>query len=202
MIDVFIIGGGPAAVSCALVLGSAHQKEITAGKTITLLAHQKASYLQDALLNNVYGVPAASLGKDLLEQSLLQLQNTYPHVEVIQQEKVIEVVRLGDFFQIKTNENIYKAKTVVVATNSTAVFDIDGLSQYVIPHQKSNPKKNRIQLQNQEHKVADGLYVAGTLAGLPSQVSIAAGSGAFVATEILTDWNNGMPAHAHDSVKK
>jgi hypothetical protein len=39
--------------------------------------------------------------------------------------------------------------------------------------------------------VAEGIYVAGTLAGWRSQLSIAAGSGA-VATDILTLWNNGL----------
>jgi hypothetical protein len=34
--------------------------------------------------------------------------------------------------------------------------------------------------------VAEGIYVAGTLAGWRSQLSIAAGSGAAVATDILT----------------
>ncbi|HLV45869.1 MAG TPA: FAD-dependent oxidoreductase [Flavobacterium sp.] len=202
MTDVFIIGGGPAAVSCALVLASAYRKEIASDKKITLVAHQKGSYLQDALLNNVYGIKPGTLGKDLLQQSLSHLQETYPHVEIIHDEKVTEVIRLNDKFQIKTNENIYWAKTVVVATNSTATFSIEGLNQYVIPHQNSNPAKNRIQLKNNNHLVDENIFVAGTLAGLPSQVSIAAGSGAFVATEILTQWNNGIPTHSHDSIKK
>src|SRR5690606_12756046 len=100
MTDVFIIGGGPAAVSCALVLGSAHQKTIASDKKITLVAHQKAAYLQDALLNNVYGIKPGTLGKDVLQQSLSHLQETYPHVEVILHEKVTEVIRLKDKFQI------------------------------------------------------------------------------------------------------
>lgn len=201
MIDVLIIGGGAAAVSCALVLGSAHKKAFVADKNITLIAHQKGSFLQDALLNNVYGVQPGTLGKDLLEQSASHLKEAYPHIDVCPNERVVEVVRLKEFFQIKTNDNIYLAKTVVIATNSSS-FHIDGLSQYLIPHQKSNPSKNRVQLNNHNHLVDENLFVAGTLAGLPSQVSIAAGSGAFVATEILTMWNNGMPTHAHDSVKK
>src|SRR5690554_2108975 len=202
MTDVFIIGGGPAAVSCALVLGSAYRKEFASARKITLLAHQKASYLQDALLNNVYGILPGTSGKDLLHESLSHLQQTYPHVEIIHNEKVTEVIRLNAGFQIKTNENIYLAKTVVVATNSTSAFNIEGLTKYFIPHEKSIPSKNRVQLKNDNHLVDDNLFVAGTLAGLPSQVSIAAGSGAFVATEILTQWNNGLPAHSHDSIKK
>ena len=63
-------------------------------------------------------------------------------------------------------------------------------------------EKNRIQLENNDHLVAEGIYVAGTLAGWRSQLAIAAGSGACVATDILTLWNDGNQTHAHDSIKK
>jgi hypothetical protein len=46
-------------------------------------------------------------------------------------------------------------------------------------------RKTKNQLHNTDHKVAEGIYVAGTLAGWRSQLSIAAG-GAAVATDILT----------------
>jgi thioredoxin reductase len=72
---------------------------------------------------------------------------------------------------------------------------------YVTPHQKALPEKQRIQLQNHDHKVIDGIYVIGTLAGWRSQLAIAAGSGAAVATDILTLWNNGVQTHVHDSIR-
>jgi uncharacterized FAD-dependent dehydrogenase len=59
-------------------------------------------------------------------------------------------------------------------------------------------EKQRIYLRNHDHLVADGIYVAGTLAGWRSQLTIAAGSGAAVATDILTFWNNGMDSQSHD----
>ena len=74
--------------------------------------------------------------------------------------------------------------------------------QYVEPNQKTLPEKQRIQLKNSDHKVAEGIYVTGTLAGLRSQVAIAAGSGAAVATDILTLWNEGIQTQVHDSIKK
>ena len=45
-------------------------------------------------------------------------------------------------------------------------------------------------------------YVIGTLAGCRSQLTIAAGSGAAVATDLLTLWNEGVPVQVHDSTKK
>jgi hypothetical protein len=73
---------------------------------------------------------------------------------------------------------------------------------FVIPHKKALPSKQRIQLINEDHLVKEGMYVAGTLAGWRSQLSIAAGSGAAVATDILTLWNDNVPAQCHDSIKK
>jgi hypothetical protein len=74
--------------------------------------------------------------------------------------------------------------------------------QDVIAHKKAIPEKSRIQLVNDDHKVADGIYVAGNLAGWRSQLSIAAGSGAVVATDILTLWNGGNQSQSHDKIPK
>lgn len=200
--DVLIFGGGVAGVSCALILGSAKKKEFVADKKIGIIAHQKASMLQDALFNNAYGIAPGTLGSEILETSLENLAATYSHIDQILNEKVIAVVKQNDLFLVTTNKDTYQTKMIVVATNSSNTFNIEGLMEYVIPHQKSIVSKNRIQLINTDHKVADNIYVAGTLAGWRSQLSIAAGSGAAVATDILVEWNNGNETHAHDSVKK
>ena len=91
---------------------------------------------------------------------------------------------------------------IVVAIGYSNTFDIQGLMHYVEPHQKAVIEKQRIQLKNTDHKVTEGIYVAGTLAGWRSQLAIAAGSGAAVATDILTLWNGGIDAQSHDSIKK
>ena len=88
-----------------------------------------------------------------------------------------------------------------MAVGSSNTFGIAGLEQFVETHKKSLAEKNRIQLNNVDHKVADGIYVAGTLAGHRSQLAIASGSGAAVATDILVLWNNGVETHIHDSIR-
>lgn len=201
MFDVLIIGGGVSGISCALVLGSAHKKAFVQNKKIGILTHQRGGNLQDALLNNVYGIPFGKLGSEVLSESLEHLKN-YPHIEQIPNEKVNAVVQFSNYYQIHTNDNVYETKIVVVAVGSSNTFNIEGLNQYVIPHKKAIPEKNRIQLTNQDHKVSENLYVAGVLAGHRSQVAIASGSGASVATDILTLWNNGIQSHSHDSIKK
>lgn len=203
MLDCLIIGGGVSGVSCALVLGSAHKKAFVNNKKITIITHQKASMLQDALFNNAYGIKPGTLGADLLHTTLTNLKEQYPHINQIANEKVVSIVNQSDYFLVTTNENIYESKIVVVAINSSNPFTISGcLESYVIPHKKSLAAKNRLQLQNTDHLVFNNMYVAGTLAGHRSQLAIAAGSGATVATDILTLWNDGVETHAHDSIKK
>jgi thioredoxin reductase len=202
MFDVLIIGGGVSGVSCALIMGSAHKKPFVNDKNIGIIVHQKSSALQDALFNNAYGIPAGKLGSELLTESLDQLQNLYPHITQIEDEKVLKVE--GDYpnFKVITNKNSYSTKNIVIAIGSANTFAIEGLMQFVAPHKKAIAEKQRIQLKNDDHKVADGIYVAGTLAGHRSQLTIAAGSGAAVATDILTLWNDGISCQAHDSIRK
>lgn len=202
MFDVLIIGGGVSGVSCALVLGSAHKKSFAQDKKIGIIAHQKTSSLQEALFNNAYGIAPGKLGSELLTESLEQLHHLYPHIAQIEGEKVIAIT--GEFpnFTVVTNKNSYPTQNIIVAIGSSNTFAIEGLMQYVEPHKKAIAEKQRIQLKNDDHKVADGIYVAGTLAGHRSQLAIASGSGAAVATDILTLWNDGISSQVHDSIKK
>jgi thioredoxin reductase len=202
MFDVLLLGGGVSGMSCALVLGSAKDKPFVNHKKIGLLTHQKSAALQEAIINNAYGVYPPKLGAELLVESIEHLSQLYPHIEQIPDEKVLSIEGEYPEFFVTTNKNSYTTKMIVVAIGSANTFAIKGLLQYVEPHQKSLPEKQRIQLKNTDHEVAKGIYVTGTLAGWRSQVAIAAGSGAAVATDILTLWNGGIQTHAHDSTRK
>ncbi len=202
MFDVLIIGGGVSGMSCALVLGSAHKMSFVSDKKIGIITHQKASSLRDALFNNAYGIPRGKLGADLLTESVDQLEQLYPHVIQIPDEKVIKIDGKAGNFMVSTNKNSYQTKIVVLSIGAGNPFTIQGLEEFVVPHQKVIPEKNRIQLKNNDHKVAEGIYVTGTLAGWRSQLAIAAGSGAAVATDVLTLWNNGVHVQVHDSIRK
>jgi len=202
MFDVLVIGAGVSGISCCLILGSAKNKPFAYGKKIGLIAHQKSSSLQNAIFYNAYGIPSGKLGSDLLNESLEQLTNNYPDVVQINNEKVLKIEKKDTTYSIITNKNNYTTKIVVIAIGAGNPFAIEGLENYTIPHQKINPEKNRIQLKNNDHLVTEGIYVAGVLAGHRSQLSIAAGSGAAVATDILTLWNNGNSVQVHDALGK
>lgn len=201
MFDVLIIGGGVSGMSCALILGSGLSKPYAENKKVGIITHQKSSALQDGLYNNAYGIPAGTLGADLLKDSITQLSVLYPEVVQIPNEKAMSVSGSYPEFTVTTNKSSYKARNIVLAISSSNTFAIEGLMEFVVPHKKAIVEKNRIQLRNDDHKVAQGIYVCGTLAGWRSQLSIAAGSGAAVATDILTEWNEGKQTQVHDSIR-
>ncbi|WP_041383509.1 FAD-dependent oxidoreductase [Polaribacter sp. MED152] len=200
MFDCLIIGGGVSGMQCALVLGSAKNKAFASDKKIGIITHQRASHLENALFNNVLGLSAGTLGKDILKQSKSQLNSLYAHIAQIEKEKVLSIDKIEDVYSVKTNKNTYSTKIAIIALNYSKPFTIDGLNSYLIPHKKANPAKDRIQLENKDHFITDGLYCCGTIAGHRSQFAIAAGSGAAVATDILTLWNDGNHTKVHDKI--
>lgn len=199
--DVLIIGGGTAGMSCALVLGSAQGKPFAEGKKIGIIVHQKSSHLQNALFNNVLGLQPGTTGTSILNSGKRQLKELYPHVHQIDKEKVASVLKDSRMFEIKTNKNVYRSKIVVIAVGYTDLITIKGIEKFIEPHPRARQEKNRIWLKNTDHLIEENLYVAGTLAGWRSQFAIASGSGAHVATDILTIWNNGLHTKIHDKVE-
>ena len=200
--DVLIIGGSAAGLSCALILGSAVHKPFAENKKIGIVVHQKSSALNEAILNNVLGLKKGTRGDQVLADGINQLSELYPHVIQIYNEKVTKIE--GEFpnFKVVTNKNSYQTKTIMVAVGPSNLFNIEGLMQYVMPHHSLPPQKERVMLKNNNHLVTEGIYVAGVLAGWRSQFAIAAGSGAQVATDILTFWNNGSHSMVHDKLSK
>ena len=200
MFDVLIIGGGAAGLSCALILGSAKNKDFAKDKRIGIITHQKTSHLNTALFNNVLGLNPGTTGLSILNDGKQQLADLYPHVEQIEKEKVSQITQSDTGYTVVTNKNTYSTKLVVIAVGYTNLLTIKGLENYVGPHPRAAIEKDRIWLKNEDHLVTKGMYVAGTLAGWRSQFAIAAGSGSQVGTDILTLWNNGKHTKVHDKI--
>lgn len=200
MYDALIIGGGAAGLSCALVLGSAKAKPFARDKKIGIIAHQKSSHLQNALFNNVLGLAPGTTGASIMTTGKTQLADQYPHVVQIENEKVLSISRTLTGFAIATNKNLYESRLAVIAVGYTNLMTIKGLEDHVEPHPRAAKEKERIWLKNEDHLVEEGIYVAGTLAGWRSQFSMACGSGAQVATDILTLWNDGKHTKVHDKM--
>ena len=198
--NALIIGGGVAGMQCALVLGSGLKKPYAINKKVGVIMHQRSSHLQNALFNNVLGLPSGTLWSNILATGKKQLTSNYPNITQIEGEKVISIAIQDDFHIVKTNKKEYKTQVIVLALNYANPFLIKGLETYLEPHQRAKVSKDRIQLRNKNYLVTERVYVCGTLSGCRSQFAIAAGSGASVATDILTLWNNGEHSQVHDKV--
>lgn len=199
--DVLIIGGSAAGLSCALILGSAKGKPFAINKTIGIITHQKNSALQNAELNNVLGFKKGTKGSDILAEGLQQLSDDFPDVFQIEKEKVVEVIKNDNSITVITNKSSYTASKIVVAISPSKPFSIKGLESYVQPHPTIPAFKDKIMLENENHLIKEDIYVAGVIAGFRSQYAIAAGSGSLVATDILTEWNDGNHTMIHDVVE-
>ena len=116
-------------------------------------------------------------------------------------EKVLVIEKIEDYFKVKTNKNEYQSKIVVIAIGYTNLIAIKGLEKYIEPHPRAAIEKNRIWLKNIDHLIEENLFVAGSLAGWRSQFAMASGSGAHVATDILTLWNGGKHVKVHDKIE-
>lgn len=198
--DALILGGGAAGLSCALVLGSAQHKAFAKHKKIGIITHQKSSHLQSALFNNVLGLNPGTLGSTILKDGKEQLKTLYPHVSQIDKEKVTAISKNTEGYTVQTNKASYNTNILVIAVGYTSLLTIKGLEHYIEPHPRAVKEKDRIWLKNTDHLIEAHLYVAGTLAGWRSQYAMACGSGAHVATDILTLWNDGIHTKIHDSI--
>lgn len=198
MFDLLIIGGGPSAISCALVLGSASSKPYMENKKIGMIAYQKTADLNIAVVNNLLGVAKETKGKDLMETAWKQV-NSFPSIEQLTQEAVVSILPKEGHYEVKTQENTYSATQVVIAIgHHPRMAKIEGLESYVIPHEKSLVGIKKSALKNKNLVVREGMYVAGLASGCASQVAIAIGEGADVAVQLLTKWNGGEFDHHHD----
>ncbi len=194
--DVAIVGGGAAGLSCALTLVSAKGRGWTwADERRYLLIDAGGSDLRNALLNNVPGVAIGTPGSELLKRLRSQIESL-GGVDLIK-GRVVKILKGDSGFSIETKKgDSFKAKEIVLATGFHG-FDIEGLELKVVDNPKS-PKPGRIMIEHDgDYLAAEGIWVAGLLAGVSSMFAAAAGTGVQVAINILSKWA-GSPVVVHD----
>ncbi|WP_096201644.1 FAD-dependent oxidoreductase [Bacillus sp. FJAT-45350] len=186
MYDIAIIGAGPAGASAALITAKAGKK--------TLLVDNNKSMTARAWVENHYGVMEVS-GPDLLETG--KKQATKFGSELV--ETTVESISKTDGgFKVETEDQSYEAKHVIIATGvavnlaeSVGVSTKDG----------SEPRiKTVIDVDSEGKTNVEGIWAAGTVAGVSVHTIITAGDGAKVAFNVVSQLN-GERYVDHDILK-
>jgi len=187
MFDVIIIGGGPAGGSAALFTSKAGKK--------TLVIDGNQSVTKRAWLDNHYGVNGIS-GPDLVETGKLQAEK-FGAEWVVDTVTTIETISGKHIVQTESGQT-YEATHVVLATGMSVqlaekigVTVIDGTEPRI---------KNIIKVDQQGKTNIDGIWAAGTVAGVSMHTIITAGDGAKVAINIISELN-GERYVDHDVLK-
>ncbi|MZQ83001.1 FAD-binding protein [Paenibacillus sp. 5J-6] len=186
MFEIAIIGSGPAGASAALFSAKA-------GKT-TLLIDNDKSMTKRAWIENYYGIGEIS-GPDMVEMGKRQAERF--GTKMIQ-EKATNIVKGEDGFIIETDNGKYEAKHVILATG--ALFD---LAEHIGVKTKeaTEPRiKTIVDVDIKGKTSIDGIWAAGTIAGVSVHAIITAGDGAKVAINVISELN-GERYVDHDVLK-
>lgn len=105
MYDIIIIGKGPAGISASLYTSR--------GKLNTLIIGGESYLSKTHKIDNYYGFPEGISGSELFLAGQNQAKNL--GVKIID-DMVVSIDYETDMFKIKTSENIYESKTVLLAT--------------------------------------------------------------------------------------
>lgn len=118
--DIIIIGMGPAGVSAALY---AHR----AGADVLVIGGGSNALAKAEKIDNYYGVPKGTSGPQLFEMGVNQLKDN--NIDTLEGQ-VVSIEWYGDF-GVKTVENSFTAKSVILATGtSRRAPKIEGLKEF------------------------------------------------------------------------
>jgi thioredoxin reductase len=187
MYDIAIIGAGPAGASAALFAAKAGKK--------TLIFDNDKSMTKRAWIENHYGVMEIS-GPDLIETGKRQAAKY--GAEIIN-DTVINIVKKDQGFMVETeNKGQFEAKHVILATG--VLLEL-AEKIGVITKAGTEPRiKTVIQTDSSGRTNIEGIWAAGTCAGVSVHTIITAGDGAKVAINVISELN-GERYVDHDVLK-
>jgi thioredoxin reductase (NADPH) len=186
MYDVVIIGAGPAGGSAAIFSAKAGKK--------TVVLDSNKSVTKRAWMENHYGAPAIA-GPDLVATGIEQAKKF--GAEFVE-TTVTSVTKTENGVKIATENGEYEAKHVILATGMmTDVAEASGL----LTKDGTEPRIKTIFDVDAAGKTnVEGIWAAGTCAGVSMHTIITAGDGAKVAINVISELN-GERYVDHDVLK-
>ncbi|MBG9448050.1 pyridine nucleotide-disulfide oxidoreductase [Cytobacillus firmus] len=186
MFDILIVGAGPAGASAALFAAKA-------GKKVVVVDNDK-SMTKRAWVENHYGVMEIT-GPELIETGKKQAVKFGAEIT----EGTVENIEKAESgFTVKAGEKSYSAKHVIVAAGlSTDLAEKAGLKTKA----GTEPRIKTVLDADADGKTnVDGIWAAGTIAGVSVHTIITAGDGAKVAINVISELN-GERYVDHDLMK-
>ncbi len=122
--DLAIIGGGPGGIAAGVY---AARKKL---KTILITESFRGQSAVAGEIQNWIGVISIS-GDELAKNLENHLKSYSKDIDIKEKEKVVSIVKNGDFFLIKTNKEEFKAKTILITTGSIRKkIQVKGSAEY------------------------------------------------------------------------
>ncbi|MGK5509216.1 FAD-dependent oxidoreductase [Brevibacillus formosus] len=187
MFDIVIIGAGPAGGSAALFAAKAGKK--------TLLIDNDKSMTKRAWMENHYGIMEIS-GPDLIEIGKKQAAKFGAELVA---DQVSNITKTEQGFLVETAEKgSFEAKHVILATGALVTL-AEAIG--VKTKEGTEPRiKTVVDVDAQGKTNIEGIWAAGTCAGVSVHTIITSGDGAKVAINIISELN-GERYVDHDVLK-
>mgnify|MGYP001413813404 FL=1 len=175
MFDIAIIGGGPAGATAALYAAKAGKK--------TLLIDNDKGMTRRALMKNYYGIEEID-GPTMVDTGLKQAEN---FGATLVKETAQDLKRTGSSFAITTNNGSYEAKYVILTTGASVSFaEKAGIKTKA----GTEPRISKVVDVDADGRTSmEGVWAAGTWAGVSVHAIITAGDGAKVAINVISEMN-------------
>lgn len=177
MHDILVVGAGPAGASAALFAAKA-------GKKVVIIDNDK-SMTKRAWVENHYGVMEIT-GPELVETGKKQAAKF--GAEIVE-ATVENIEKAGSGFTVTAGGNTFSAKHVIVAAGlSTDLAEKAGLKT----KPGTEPRiKTVLDVDAEGKRNVEGIWAAGTIAGVSVHTIITAGDGAKVAINVISELNGG-----------
>lgn len=121
MVDVVIIGAGPAGISASLYAKRANLD-------VAVLYHGESNVEQAHLIDNYYGFPGGIIGTDLYNNGIKQAKELGVDVRETQ---VVGIENFGKHFNVKTVKGNFETKAIIISTGNKKVKpSIPGVKEF------------------------------------------------------------------------